>query len=301
MTDVLDHPSPVFDPAPLPPKGASGGGFDARRAGIGVAMAGAVGMVVGMAVDGIEHSLDPTLVQREGLFTLTNVGHALLLLGAGAVVAGLLLALLGPFLYRTGARGETAPARRIAQLTAPLVLLAVFAGVAVWGSNSSLAAGPQPRRECGDRRWPYPRRRYGRDARPSDRRVPTARRGHAEHPDRSDESRARDHDALSDCRGRDRGRATTGRAVLGRFGCALLDAAQHRDLRAQRVRSRPSDHLPVLGQRPHLHRGRRHVLRHERCGCAGRICGSERRLARAPRPVPAVHADRYRPAATHRR
>jgi hypothetical protein len=140
MTDVLEYPTPVSDPEPVHPA-ASGRHSGARPVGIRVAIGGAVALVVGMAVDGVEHSLDPTLVQREGLFTLTNVGHAFLLLGAGAVVAGLLLALFGPFLYRTDSRGDVAPARRIAQLTAPLVLFAVFAGVAAWGSNSSLAQG----------------------------------------------------------------------------------------------------------------------------------------------------------------
>jgi hypothetical protein len=141
MTDVLEHPVQAYDPEPVDPARPGRGAFDARRVGIVVAIIGAVGMVVGMAVDGVEHALDPTLVQREGLFTLTNIGHALLLLGAGAVVSGLLLALVGPAIYRSGSNEVTAPGRRLVQLAAPLVLLAVFVTVAVWGSNSSLAQG----------------------------------------------------------------------------------------------------------------------------------------------------------------
>ncbi len=141
MTDVLEHPRPVVDPEPVQPRRTSGGRFDARRVGIAVAIAGAVAMVVGMAVDGVEHSLDPTLVQREGLFTLTNVGHALLLLGAGAVVAGLLLALVGPFIYRTGARGEPRPDAESFSSPRRSCCSPCSPAVAVWGSNSSLAQG----------------------------------------------------------------------------------------------------------------------------------------------------------------
>ena len=141
MTDVLEHQVPVFDPEPVDSATPAHGAIDARRVGIVVAIIGAVAMVIGMAVDGVEHALDPTLVQREGLFTLTNIGHALLLLGAGAVVTGLLLALVGPAIYRTGPHDVTAPGRRLVQLAAPLVLLALFVTVAVWGSNSSLAQG----------------------------------------------------------------------------------------------------------------------------------------------------------------
>lgn len=141
MTDLLERGSqPGAAPVTLEPARPRRR-LDPRRLGIGGAVVGALAMVTGMAVDGIQHALDESLIEREGLFTLTNVGHALLLVGAGVVVAGVLLALLGPALYRRPDGAEVSPGRRLLQLTAPLALIAILVGVAVWGSNSSLAQG----------------------------------------------------------------------------------------------------------------------------------------------------------------
>src|SRR6185503_17230510 len=145
MTDLLDPPPATDSPEPpavadvaaaAPDTGAVA--VDTRAVGVRAALGGGAAMVVGLVVDAAEHLLDPALAEREGLFSLGNVGHALVLGGAGLVVAGLALAAAGPSLY--GARsGPVPPARRAAQLAAPLALLALLAATAVWGSRSGLA------------------------------------------------------------------------------------------------------------------------------------------------------------------
>jgi hypothetical protein len=141
MTDLLERTNaPTAEVVSLEPDRPRRPA-DPRRLGVGAVVAGAAAMVAGMAIDGVQHALDETLVEREGLFTLTNLGHALLLLGAGVVVVGILLALFGRSLYRTPDGRLPSPGRRALQLTAPLALLAILVGVAVWGSNSSLAQG----------------------------------------------------------------------------------------------------------------------------------------------------------------
>lgn len=145
MTDVLDRPVPVDPPGePRRPTDA----IDTRAVGVRAALGGAVAMVAGMAIDAVQHAVDPTLVEREGLFSLTNLGHALLLGGAGVVVAGLALAAVGPALY--GPPAEVSPARRTARLLAPVALLALLAATAVWGSRSSLAEGHADASAAGD-------------------------------------------------------------------------------------------------------------------------------------------------------
>jgi hypothetical protein len=141
MTDLLERTSePAPEPVLLEPQRPRRS-LDARRLGLYAVVAGAAAMVGGMAIDSVQHALDETLIEREGLFTLTNVGHALLLLGAGVAVVGMLLALFGPALYGSTGDAPPSPPRRALQLTAPLALFAILVGVAVWGSNSSLAQG----------------------------------------------------------------------------------------------------------------------------------------------------------------
>src|SRR5437588_623979 len=63
-------------------------------AALGLAGLGAVLTVAGLALDAFLHARDPTLIHREGLLTLSNPGHLLLVVGTGTTVAAIALALL---------------------------------------------------------------------------------------------------------------------------------------------------------------------------------------------------------------
>ncbi len=60
-----------------------------------VTMAGVVLLLVGLAWDAVLHSLDPTLAEREGIFTLSNPGHITFAGGIAVIVLGALLYLAG--------------------------------------------------------------------------------------------------------------------------------------------------------------------------------------------------------------
>src|SRR5438093_10744158 len=51
-------------------------------------LAGVVALLGGLALDAYLHAEDPTLVHREGIFTLSNPGHVLLGIGITMVVVG---------------------------------------------------------------------------------------------------------------------------------------------------------------------------------------------------------------------
>jgi len=111
-----------------------------RTLGMRAAGIGAVGQVVGLGVDGWLHANDPHLAEREGVFSLTNVGHVLFFASLVLVVGGVLLAFVGPRLYRS--IGDPAPLRlRLAQVGAPVAALALIGGGMAGASTSSLAAG----------------------------------------------------------------------------------------------------------------------------------------------------------------
>jgi hypothetical protein len=67
--------------------------MDARTTGMWTAAVGAAAQIGGLGVDAWLHARDPDLAAREGVFTLTNVGHSLLIAGFVLTVAGLVLAL----------------------------------------------------------------------------------------------------------------------------------------------------------------------------------------------------------------
>jgi hypothetical protein len=64
------------------------------RIGYGLMLIGVILLLVGFAVDAWLHSDDPTLAEREGVFTLSNPGHLLVAIGLAVTIAG---ACVGPY------------------------------------------------------------------------------------------------------------------------------------------------------------------------------------------------------------
>lgn len=111
---------------------------DARRLGLRMAALGAGAQVTGLGVDAWMHARDPGLAAREGVFSLENVGHSLLISGIALVVLGTALTLAGPWLYgRSGQPGSHK--RRLAQVLASVALLGLLAGGTAFGATSSMA------------------------------------------------------------------------------------------------------------------------------------------------------------------
>ena len=104
--------------------------MDARRAGLRLTWLGATAQAAGLGVDAWLHGRDPGLAGREGPFTLTNAGHALLVGGIGLVILGAFMSLVLPRVRR--------PALRVAS---PLVLVALMGSTTAFASTSSLAEG----------------------------------------------------------------------------------------------------------------------------------------------------------------
>ncbi|HUF54598.1 MAG TPA: hypothetical protein VMR52_12620 [Dehalococcoidia bacterium] len=63
-------------------------------AGYGLMLVGVVVLLIGFAIDAWLHADDETLASREGLFTLSNPGHALIFAGLAITIVG---ACLGPY------------------------------------------------------------------------------------------------------------------------------------------------------------------------------------------------------------
>jgi hypothetical protein len=74
--------------------------MDAKAAGLRrwapwVTIFGVIVLLVGLAWDAVLHSIDPTLAEREGVFTLSNPGHVLFGGGISIIVVGALMYLAG--------------------------------------------------------------------------------------------------------------------------------------------------------------------------------------------------------------
>lgn len=105
--------------------------MDARTAGLRLTWLGAFAQVAGLGMDAWLHARDPDLAAREGAFTLTNAGHALLVGGIGLVVLGAFMIVVMPRL----------PRRQVLRMGTPVVLVALMGTTTAFASTSSLGTG----------------------------------------------------------------------------------------------------------------------------------------------------------------
>ena len=96
------------------------------RAAPWISTVGVIALLVGLGWDAILHRIDPTLAEREGVFSLTNPGHVLFAAGVILAVAGALLFLL----ERLALRPALSLRLRVAFL-APAAGLLALAGVSL--------------------------------------------------------------------------------------------------------------------------------------------------------------------------
>lgn len=108
-----------------------------RALGLGLAGVGAACQGAGVGADAWLHAADPTLAAREGVFSLNNVGHLLLVVGIALVVLGVALALAGPSLYERELAARR-PLLRTARWVAPIALVGMLAGGTAAASQSTL-------------------------------------------------------------------------------------------------------------------------------------------------------------------
>src|SRR6059058_5392772 len=101
-------------------------------------LAGVVALLGGLALDAYLHAKDPTLVHREGIFTLSNPGHVLLGIGIVLVVVGVVGAAYTTLPYGVWVRRGL--------LGGALALIVVSGDIAGWAASierSTSAAGNQ--------------------------------------------------------------------------------------------------------------------------------------------------------------
>ena len=102
---------------------------------LAVGLAGVVLLLTGLAWDSVMHASDPSLAAREGIFTWRNPGHALLGLGMGTVMVGLLGASFTALSMATHPVWSRAGVRR-ALLAGSTALVLTSAAVTSWSSAS---------------------------------------------------------------------------------------------------------------------------------------------------------------------
>jgi len=97
------------------------------RYGTWIAAAGVSLQLIGLSWDALMHHFDPNLAGNEGVFSLTNPSHLLIMLGLGLTVGGVVWSLSG------GANllSRTAPALARLSSAALLLLVALSSGVAL--------------------------------------------------------------------------------------------------------------------------------------------------------------------------
>jgi hypothetical protein len=100
------------------------------RIGPWVSLGGLVALLVGLGWDALLHRLDPGLADREGVFTLTNPGHALVALGVVLSAAGGTLFLLERLTLRAGRSRRGRVAALVAVAALALLSSASLAGAA---------------------------------------------------------------------------------------------------------------------------------------------------------------------------
>ncbi len=113
-----------------------------RRVGIWMLVLGVVAQVGGLIAEAIRRSKDPTLAQRQGIFDLSSLPHAVFFAGLCLVAIGLVVTLCSSQLVTLYEHGhETTVWRRLAQYLAPGAAVALIAGCAAAAGNSGLADG----------------------------------------------------------------------------------------------------------------------------------------------------------------
>lgn len=108
---------------------------DKGRSGLWITYGGVVAQLVGLCWDALLHSRDPDLAATEGVFTLGNPSHALVMFGLALTVAGLVSALLSDVRgLRLGPRVTISP---VMGSMALVLLFGVMAGTGLVSGESA--------------------------------------------------------------------------------------------------------------------------------------------------------------------
>lgn len=102
---------------------------------VGIGGVGMAAVLAGLVWDAVLHGADPSLAATEGLFTLSNPGHLLLVGGIGVTCLGLLLTADAALALRGGGSWGEAGRLRPVALGAAVVVLAGVAATAAWADS----------------------------------------------------------------------------------------------------------------------------------------------------------------------